>query len=128
VSGTLIARMGALGDVLLAGPCVRAVAVHVPPLPLLTRPWGRAAADLLPGVDRALARIEPEPPLPDVSALTGPPGYGAVHPGSSAPGRRLRAHRFAGSVRALTAAGYRTAHELTVRGRDDRGRRTGGIS
>jgi ADP-heptose:LPS heptosyltransferase len=206
----LVARLDNIGDVLLAGPCVRAVAAHAESVMLLAGPRGRAAADLLPGVDEVLEFrapwIDPEPPeltadgidglvkrirdarldgallltsfhqsplplalvlrmagvpwiggisedypgslldlrhrvdgdppeaeralslaeaagltlplgddgalavrrpLPDVSALTGPPGYVAVHPGASVPARRQSPARSAELVRALTAAGHR---------------------
>lgn len=64
VNGVLIARPDNAGDVLLAGPAVRAAAtagqVH-----LLCGPRGRAAAALLPGVgdliEHRLPWIEPEP-------------------------------------------------------------------
>ncbi|MFI2230410.1 glycosyltransferase family 9 protein [Nocardia testacea] len=62
----LVARMDNVGDVLLAGPCIRAVAAHAGPVTLLAGPRGRAGADLLPGVDRVLTWcapwIDPEPP------------------------------------------------------------------
>ncbi|ANN17030.1 glycosyl transferase [Amycolatopsis orientalis] len=62
----LVARMDNLGDVLLAGPCVRAVAAGAERVILLTGPRGRAAGDLLPGVDEVLTWcapwIDPEPP------------------------------------------------------------------
>ena len=46
----LIARLDNAGDVLLAGPAVRAVAAHVDTVVMLTGPHGSAAAELLPGV------------------------------------------------------------------------------
>lgn len=62
----LVARMDNVGDVLLAGPCVRAVAAHAESVTLLAGPRGRAGAELLPGVDRVLTWcapwIDPEPP------------------------------------------------------------------
>ncbi|KZB79345.1 glycosyltransferase family 9 protein [Amycolatopsis regifaucium] len=62
----LVARMDNLGDVLLAGPCVRAVAAGAERVVLLTGPRGRAAGDLLPGVDEVVTWcapwIDPEPP------------------------------------------------------------------
>jgi ADP-heptose:LPS heptosyltransferase len=62
----LVARQDNLGDVLLAGPCVRAVAAHASHVTLLTGPHGRAAGELLPGVDEQLTWlapwIDPEPP------------------------------------------------------------------
>jgi ADP-heptose:LPS heptosyltransferase len=61
----LIARLDNLGDVLLAGPAVRAVAAHADEVVLLCGPRGRAAAELLPGVDRVIEWcapwIDPEP-------------------------------------------------------------------
>jgi len=62
----LVARQDNLGDVLLAGPAVRAVAAAADETVLLAGPRGRAAADLLPGVDRVLTWcapwIDPDPP------------------------------------------------------------------
>lgn len=62
----LVARMDNLGDVLLAGPCVRAVAAGSDRVTLLTGPRGRAAGELLPGADEVLSWcapwIDPEPP------------------------------------------------------------------
>jgi ADP-heptose:LPS heptosyltransferase len=206
----LVARLDSAGDVLLAGPCVRAVAANAESVTLLAGPRGRAAADLLPGVDLVLSWcapwIDPEPPqltqfaagaliarvrgldidsalvltsfhqsplplalllrmagvpwigaicadypgslldlrhhvprdppeagralslaraagfalppgddgrlavrqpLPDVTGLTGGPGYVVVHPGASVPARRLSAGRSAEIVAALVQAGHR---------------------
>ncbi|MEV5557526.1 glycosyltransferase family 9 protein [Nonomuraea wenchangensis] len=50
----LVARLDDAGDVLLAGPAVRAVAAHAAEVVFLAGPNGRAAAELLPGVDRVL--------------------------------------------------------------------------
>ena len=66
VSGTaLIARLDNAGDVLLAGPTIRAVAAHANRVVLLTGPHGRAAGQLLPGVDRVIEWcapwIDPDP-------------------------------------------------------------------
>jgi ADP-heptose:LPS heptosyltransferase len=62
----LVARQDNLGDVLLAGPCVRAVAASASHVTLLAGRHGRAAAGLLPGVDDVLTWtapwIDPEPP------------------------------------------------------------------
>ena len=70
----LVARQDNLGDVLLAGPCVRAVAASASHVTLLAGPHGRAAAELLPGVDDVLTWtapwIDPEPP-PVTAADTG---------------------------------------------------------
>jgi ADP-heptose:LPS heptosyltransferase len=63
----LVARLDAVGDVLLAGPAVRAVA-HRADVVLLTGPRGAQAADLLPGVGEVLTWAAPwiEPaPAPD---------------------------------------------------------------
>jgi ADP-heptose:LPS heptosyltransferase len=61
----LIARLDNLGDVLLAGPAVRAVAARADEVVMLCGPRGRAAAGLLPGVDRVVEWrapwIDPEP-------------------------------------------------------------------
>jgi len=50
----LVARLDNAGDVLLAGPAVRAVAAAARRVTLLCGPAGRAAAELLPGVDEVL--------------------------------------------------------------------------
>jgi ADP-heptose:LPS heptosyltransferase len=69
----LVARLDNLGDVLLAGPAIRAVAARADEVVLLCGPRGRAAADLLPGVDRVLEWrapwIDPEPDPVDGAAL-----------------------------------------------------------
>ncbi|CAM2845603.1 glycosyltransferase family 9 protein [Saccharomonospora xinjiangensis] len=66
----LVARLDNIGDVLLAGPAVRAVAARADHVVLLAGPRGRAGAELLPGVDEIVEWcapwIDPEPP-----ALTG---------------------------------------------------------
>jgi phosphoheptose isomerase/ADP-heptose:LPS heptosyltransferase len=206
----LVARLDNAGDVLLAGPCVRAVAAGADAVTVLAGPRGRAAAELLPGVDEVIEWcapwIDPEPPeltasgvaalvervgaarpdaaliltsfhqsplplamalrmagvpwigaisedypgslldlrhrvsgdppeaeralslaraagfelpacddgrlavrhpLPDVSALTGDPGYVVVHPGASAPARQPSAERYTELVAALAEAGHR---------------------
>ncbi|MQY06315.1 glycosyltransferase family 9 protein [Actinomadura macrotermitis] len=202
----LVVRQDNLGDVLLAGPAVRAVAARADEVVMLCGPRGRAAADLLPGVDRVVewcapwidpepgpvdaARIErlvaqagdidraliftsfhqsplplalllrlagvpwiggisddypgslldlrhrceadiPEPermlalaadagfpapddkrlrirgPLPDVTGLTGGPGYVVVHPGTSVPARAWPPERCAEAVELLAGAGHR---------------------
>jgi ADP-heptose:LPS heptosyltransferase len=54
-----VARMDNAGDVLLAGPCVRAVAAQAESVTLLAGPRGRAAAELLPGVDRVIEWCAP---------------------------------------------------------------------
>ena len=56
VAGTvLLARLDSDGDVLLAGPAVRAVAAGARRVVLLAGPRGAAAARLLPGVDQVLS-------------------------------------------------------------------------
>jgi len=64
----LVARLDADGDVLLAGPAVRAVAAAADRVILLVGPRGQAAARLLPGVDDpvvwAAPWIEPAPAPP----------------------------------------------------------------
>ena len=50
----LLARLDNAGDVLLAGPAVRAVAAGADEVTLWCGPTGAAAAGLLPGVDRVL--------------------------------------------------------------------------
>lgn len=61
----LLARPDSAGDVVLTGPAVRAVAAHASTVTLLCGPRGRAAADLLPGVDDVieyeLPWIDPQP-------------------------------------------------------------------
>jgi ADP-heptose:LPS heptosyltransferase len=54
VSHTLVVRLDNAGDVLLAGPAVRAAAAGSDRLTLLAGPHGVAAARLLPGVDEVL--------------------------------------------------------------------------
>jgi ADP-heptose:LPS heptosyltransferase len=65
--GILAVRQDSLGDVLLAGPALRALAAGSDgPLTLLCGPRGEAAARLLPGVDEVLVHvspwIDPQPP------------------------------------------------------------------
>ena len=50
----LVARQDSVGDVLLAGPTVRAVAAGAGRVTLLCGPRGRAAGALLPGVDEVV--------------------------------------------------------------------------
>ncbi|MGW4943231.1 HAD-IIIA family hydrolase [Actinoplanes sp. NPDC004185] len=61
----LVVRSDSAGDVLLTGPGIRAVAAGADRVVLLCGPRGRAAAELLPGVDEIIeARlpwIDPEP-------------------------------------------------------------------
>ncbi|GAB3238511.1 glycosyltransferase family 9 protein [Glycomyces halotolerans] len=62
----LIARQDNVGDVLLAGPCIRAVAAAADEVTVLAGPRGAAAASLLPGVDDTITWcapwIDPDPP------------------------------------------------------------------
>ncbi|HET9257735.1 MAG TPA: glycosyltransferase family 9 protein [Pseudonocardiaceae bacterium] len=206
----LVARLDNAGDVLLAGPAVRAVAAHVDTVVMLAGPRGSAAAHLLPGVEEVIEWcapwIDPDPdpvttghvttlldavraraprgallltsfhqsplplalllrlagvgwigaisedypgslldlrhhvegdppearrgvelaqaagyglppgddgrlavrrPLPEVSHLTGAPGYVVVHPGASVPAREWPVRHCAQAVTALAAAGHR---------------------
>ncbi|WP_092387163.1 glycosyltransferase family 9 protein [Curtobacterium sp. YR515] len=48
----LVVRLDSFGDVLVAGPAVRAVAAGASHVTMLCGPQGAPAADLLPGVDR----------------------------------------------------------------------------
>lgn len=61
----LVARLDNDGDVLLAGPAVRAVAAGAGRVTLLCGPRGESAAALLPGVDEVIVHrapwIDPEP-------------------------------------------------------------------
>jgi ADP-heptose:LPS heptosyltransferase len=61
----LVARLDSDGDVLLAGPAVRAVAAGADRVTLLCGPRGQQAAELLPGIDEVLVYsapwIDPEP-------------------------------------------------------------------
>jgi ADP-heptose:LPS heptosyltransferase len=73
----LAVRLDNDGDVLLAGPAIRALAAGADRVTLLCGPRGRHAAALLPGVDEILVWrapwIDPEPKpvdAADVSALT----------------------------------------------------------
>ena len=62
----LAVRLDSAGDVLLTGPAVRALAAGADAVTMLCGPRGRAAADLLPGVDRVIEWCAPwidaEPP------------------------------------------------------------------
>lgn len=73
----LVVRSDSAGDVVVTGPGIRAVAAHARRVVLLCGPRGRAAADLLPGVDTVVVHqlpwIDPVPaPVtgPDIAALT----------------------------------------------------------
>ncbi|SCL23689.1 histidinol-phosphate phosphatase family domain-containing protein/HAD-superfamily hydrolase, subfamily IIIA [Micromonospora rhizosphaerae] len=63
----LVARSDAAGDVLVTGPGIRAVAAGAQRVVLLCGPRGRAAADLLPGVDEVV-----EWPLPWIDGTPAP--------------------------------------------------------
>ncbi|HEY2697306.1 MAG TPA: glycosyltransferase family 9 protein [Pseudonocardiaceae bacterium] len=54
VDTALVVRLDSVGDVLLAGPAVRAVAAGARRVLLLCSPSGCAAGELLPGVDQVL--------------------------------------------------------------------------
>lgn len=75
---TLVVRPDNAGDVLLAGPAVRAVAAGSEHVTLLAGPNGAPVAGLLPGVDDVICRrlpwIDPDPPpvaRADVDDLVG---------------------------------------------------------
>jgi ADP-heptose:LPS heptosyltransferase len=55
----LAARLDNVGDVLLAGPAVRALAASATEVTFLSAPGARAAAGLLPGVDRVVTFAAP---------------------------------------------------------------------
>jgi ADP-heptose:LPS heptosyltransferase len=55
----LVVRLDSFGDVLLAGPAVRAVAEHAAHIAFLCGPQGTAAARLLPEVDEVLTWAAP---------------------------------------------------------------------
>ncbi len=59
MSRVLVARQDNVGDVLLAGPAVRAVAAGAGRVALLCSPPGRPAAELLPGVGDVLVQASP---------------------------------------------------------------------
>ena len=74
---TLVVRLDSMGDVLISGPAVRAVAAGSSRVTLLTGPLGAAAARLLPGVDEVLVWacpwiLNPAPPVTpaDIAELT----------------------------------------------------------
>jgi lipopolysaccharide heptosyltransferase III len=58
-SHVLLARLDNVGDVLLTGPAVRAVAANARRVTYLTSTSGRAAAELLPGVDEVITYDAP---------------------------------------------------------------------
>ncbi|MFC4105978.1 HAD-IIIA family hydrolase [Micromonospora zhanjiangensis] len=69
----LVARPDSAGDVLVTGPAIRAVAAGADRVVLLCGPRGRAAAELLPGVDELvewpLPWIDPRPEPVDRAAV-----------------------------------------------------------
>jgi ADP-heptose:LPS heptosyltransferase len=69
----IVVRLDNDGDVLLAGPAIRAVAAGAEHVTLLCGPRGAAAAALLPGVDEVIVRradwIDPEAPPVDRAQL-----------------------------------------------------------
>jgi ADP-heptose:LPS heptosyltransferase len=76
---TLVVRLDSAGDVLLAGPAVRAVAAGSAYTAMLCGPLGEGAARLLPGVDEVLVYESPwtgfEPPpvrREDLAAIIAP--------------------------------------------------------
>ena len=73
MSRTLVVRLDNAGDVLLAGPAVRAAAAGSDHVTVLAGPHGAAAAELLPGVDDVLVWrcpwIDPQPPAVDAAEV-----------------------------------------------------------
>ncbi|MEV4203201.1 HAD-IIIA family hydrolase, partial [Micromonospora globbae] len=63
----VVVRADSVGDVLVTGPAVRAVAAGADRVVLVCGPRGRAAADLLPGVDEVI-----EHPLPWIDPAPAP--------------------------------------------------------
>ncbi|WP_371673576.1 glycosyltransferase family 9 protein [Streptomyces sp. NBC_00289] len=55
----LVVRLDSFGDVLLAGPAVRAVAAHCSEVTMLCGPLGEGAARQLPGVDEVIVWAAP---------------------------------------------------------------------
>jgi ADP-heptose:LPS heptosyltransferase len=70
----LLARLDNMGDVLLTGPAVRAVASQADVV-YLTSPQGRAAAEILPGIRRVITHrsewIDAEPPSVQAPVIAG---------------------------------------------------------
>ena len=71
----LVARLDSLGDVLISGPAIRAVAARASRVALLCGPRGRAAGELLPGVGPIL-----EWSAPWIDAEPGPVTAEAMRP------------------------------------------------
>ncbi|MFF4019673.1 glycosyltransferase family 9 protein [Streptomyces sp. NPDC001843] len=71
----LVVRLDSFGDVLLAGPAVRAVAAHASHVTMLCGPRGEPAARLLPGVDDVIVWEAPwegfDPPAVDAADVDG---------------------------------------------------------
>ncbi|MDG4780467.1 HAD-IIIA family hydrolase [Micromonospora sp. WMMD961] len=67
VRTALVVRSDSAGDVLVTGPAIRAVAAGAQRVVLLCGPRGRAAAELLPGVDEII-----EHPLPWIDPTPAP--------------------------------------------------------
>ena len=69
----LAVRADSAGDVLLTGPAIRAIAARASHVALLCGPRGRAAAELLPGVDAlhewTVPWLDPRPPPVDGDAV-----------------------------------------------------------
>ncbi|WP_442791387.1 HAD-IIIA family hydrolase [Micromonospora sp. NBC_01739] len=70
----LVVRSDSAGDVLVTGPGIRAVAAGADRVVLLCGPRGRAAADLLPGVDEVVEHrlpwIDPAPAPVEAAEMT----------------------------------------------------------
>ncbi|MGW0160113.1 glycosyltransferase family 9 protein [Mycobacterium sp. NPDC003323] len=84
MSTALVARLDSAGDVLITGPAVRAVASAHDRVVFLCGPRGRAAAELLPGIDEI---IEWQAPWVDFDS----PGLTADHVDALV--KQLRDHR-----------------------------------
>jgi ADP-heptose:LPS heptosyltransferase len=73
MSATLVVRLDNIGDVVLAGPAVRAVATHSGPVAMLCGRRGSAAARLLPGVSEVIEWtapwIDPDPEPVDTTSI-----------------------------------------------------------
>ncbi|GAB3958219.1 hypothetical protein GCM10027614_75310 [Micromonospora vulcania] len=73
VGTALVVRSDSAGDVLVTGPAIRAVAAGAQRVVLLCGPRGRAAANLLPGIDEIIEHplpwIDPTPAPVDPAAM-----------------------------------------------------------
>jgi hypothetical protein len=76
-----------------------------PPEALRALSLAEAAGFSLPEGDDG--RLAVRKPLPDMTAVTGEPGYVVVHPGASVVARQVSAARCAEFAKALAAAGHR---------------------